>query len=305
MTVTGVVALTGATGFIGSHLLSHLLAQGLQVKILVRRPQLHTWLPREVEIITGNMHDAQAVTALVSGADYVIHCAGRVKASHPHHFHQDNVLASELLFKIAQRSSSLKKFIFISSLSARQAKISHYAASKFAAEQCLIDSGIEPWTIIRPPAVYGPRDTELKPVFDWMQRGSLWVPADAKQRFSLLHVDDLCHVVSHSLEAEDSEQNIIEPDDGTADGYDWRDVQAIASNFFQRKIILIRAPASLLLGLASINLFASKLLNRSAMLTPSKVQELLHDNWVVNSDHIWSDWKPMIDLKKGLYTLYS
>lgn len=305
MTVSGVVALTGATGFIGSHLLTHLLAQGVHMKILVRHPQQHKWLPQGIDIIPGDMHDSEAVTTLVSGADYVIHCAGRVKASHAHHFHQDNVLASELLFKTAQRYSGLKKFIFISSLSAKHAKISHYAASKYAAEQCLIDSGIDAWTIIRPPAVYGPRDSELKPLFDWMQRGILWVPADDKKRFSLLHVQDLCNLISHSLVSEDSEQNIMEPDDGKPDGYDWRDIQTIASDFFQRRVVLIKAPASVLFSLASINLLTSRILKRSPMLTPSKVQELLHDNWVADSAHIRPAWKPMIDFKKGLYTLYS
>lgn len=306
MTVTGVVALTGATGFIGSHLLTHLLDQGVHIKILVRQPQQYTWPQHQrLEIIAGDMHDTDTITQLVADANLIVHCAGRVKASRAHHFHRDNVLASELIFKLAQRSGALKKFVYISSLSARHAQLSHYAASKYAAEQSLIGSGIDDWTIIRPPAVYGPKDTELKPLFDWMQRGILWIPAEAENRFSLLHVQDLCNLISHTLASEDSGQVIIEPDDGMLDGYNWWQVQAICSEYFQRKITPIKVPARLLKSVAQINLLSGRILRQSPMLTPSKVQELLHDNWVVDYNHSWPHWRPMIDLKNGLHTLYS
>lgn len=299
------VALTGATGFIGSHILDHLQRSGVHLRILVRQPHKHQFLSPNIDVIPGNLQDTEALEKLLKGCHALIHCAGRVKANYQHQFYEDNVLTSKLLFKLAKNIPSLKKTILISSLSARQAKLSHYAASKYAAEQCLIDSGIDEWTIIRPPAVYGPRDNELKPLFDWMRRGILWVPGSDKKRFSLLHVQDLCNVVIYSLKSEDSAHQILEPDDGKNNGYSWRDVQSIAEEFFNRKIILIKSPKTVLLTAANINLYTSRLLNRSAMLTPGKVQELLHENWVVNPEHIWPNWTPMIDFKNGLNTLYS
>lgn len=299
------VALTGATGFIGSHLLEHLQRSNVRLKILVRQPHKHQFSSPNIDVIAGNLQDTNALEKLLQGCHALIHCAGRVKASYGHQFYEDNVIASKLLFEVAKNNPNLKKTILISSLSARQAKISHYAASKYAAEQCLINSGIDEWTIIRPPAVYGPRDNELKPVFDWMRRGILWVPGNDKQRFSLLHVQDLCHLVTYSLNSEDSDHQILEPDDRKNHGYSWQDVQSIAEEFFNRKIILIKSPKTVLFAAANINLYTSRLLNRSAMLTPGKVQELLHQDWVVNREHIWPNWTPKIDLKNGLNTLYS
>lgn len=299
-----IVALTGATGFIGSHILDHLLQSNTRIKILVRQPKQHKYLSPNIEVIEGDLHDASTIRNLLENAHALIHCAGRVKANYQHQFHEDNLIASELLFHSAKNVPSLKKTILISSLSARHAKISHYAASKNAAEQCLIDSGIDEWTIIRPPAVYGPRDNELKPVFDWMRRGVLWVPGKDNKRFSLLHVNDLCRVINHTLVSEDSDHQILEPDDGQLNGYTWGKVQTIAEEFFNRKIILIQTPKTMLLTAANLNLYASRLLNRTAMFTPSKVQELLHEDWVADPEKIWPDWSPMIDLKKGLNTLY-
>lgn len=297
------VALTGATGFIGSHVLEHVQRFGIRLRILVRQPQKYHYSSPNIEVIAGDLQDTEALQKLLKGCNALIHCAGRVKANYQHQFHEDNVLASKHLFDLARDISSLKKTILISSLSARQAKISHYAASKYAAEQCLIDSGIDEWTIIRPPAVYGPRDTELKPVFDWMRKGILWVPGSENKKFSLLHVQDLCDLIIHSLSSEDSDHQILEPDDGKIDGYSWREIQSIAEEVFNRKIILVKSPKTILIAAANINLYISRLLHRSAMFTPGKVQELLHEDWVANPEHIWPNWRPMIDLKKGLNTL--
>ncbi|MFK7795384.1 MAG: NAD-dependent epimerase/dehydratase family protein [Gammaproteobacteria bacterium] len=302
MPSTKVVALTGATGFIGSHILNSLLANGYHIRILVRSSNNTIINHPKIEVIIGDLHNHAALGMLTSNVDFIIHCAGRVKGANADAFVHDNVSGTKNILSSINQTDHCK-FILVSSLSAREPSISNYASSKHASESALKQSNINHWTIIRPPAVYGPGDTELKPVFNWVKRGILWVPGAAKQLFSLLHVDDLSQLVINQLNQTTESRKIIEPDDGHQ--YSWQQIQQISECFFRKKITIVRVPSSVLSLAAHSNVLFSRILNYSPMLTPGKVNELLHDNWVCEGTSYISDWKAKVDLKTGLSTLYS
>ena len=300
-----IVALTGGTGFIGRHFLKHLIRRGYGVRALARQPDRLPFEHSDIEVICGSLHSLPALKKLTHNTDAVIHCAGRVKGVSAQQFNFDNIQGTKNLLASRKPVHKAQKFIFISSLAARRPDLSAYAYSKQLSETELQKSHLENWLVIRPPAVYGPGDKQLKPLFDWMQRGLLFIPGKANQDFSLIHIEDLAQLTLCQLESNTLNRQIIEPDDGRAGGYRWQDIRAIASTYFQRNVRAVNLPPLFLHSCAGINLFIASIFRTSPLLTPGKVRELLHDNWVSDSQLAAAHWSPTIDLKTGLGTLYS
>ena len=303
MSVTKIVALTGSSGFIGSHVLNTLLAHNYQVQALVRSPNKIQVSHPKLTLIQGDLHNLAALDQLTASADAVIHCAGRVRGSSFSQFAHDNIDGTRNVLNAVTNNSQMRRFILISSLAARHSTISNYANSKKSSELLLEQSNFTQWAIIRPPAVYGLGDTELRPLFDWMRRGILWVPGNANQRFSLLHVSDLCQLVIQQIQDSIAAGKILEPDDGNI--YTWNDALQISAKLFQRQIRFVRIPKLLLSSTSHLNVLLSKAFNYSPMLTPGKVRELYHENWISQYDSSLSNWTPKVDFKTGLSALYS
>jgi len=167
------IAITGATGFVGGVLLKRLASTDWQIRALVRPDSLHK-RPRQegTEWVTGDLEDMDSLRRLVAGVDAVLHCAGAVRGATSLSFEGINVDGSARLASAAREQHPAPNFFLISSLAARAPHLSHYAASKRNGEKTLaLNAGPMPWVIFRPPAVYGPGDRELLPLFRWMCRG--------------------------------------------------------------------------------------------------------------------------------------
>ena len=181
------VAVTGATGFIGTHLLHRLRLDGVAVRALTRTPRSAadtdqlTW-------ITGDLVEGRGVEQLVDGVDAVVHCAGAVRGARATDFDAINVAGTGRL-AAAAAAAGVTRGLALSSLAAREPQLSMYASSKRRGEAVLSDGPV-PWTLLRPPAVYGPGDTELTPLFALMLRGLAVVPSHSG-RTSLIYVTDL------------------------------------------------------------------------------------------------------------------
>jgi nucleoside-diphosphate-sugar epimerase len=299
------VALTGATGFIGLRLLTTLTASGRRVRGLFRprrgrRPPPIpgvTWLP-------GDLNDRDALVALVAGTHAVVHCAGAVRGAGRVDFDRVNVDGTARLADVVARHSPEARFLLMSSLAARSPELSHYAASKRRGEEA-IQAILDPsaWTILRPPAVYGPGDRELLPLFRAMARGFAPLPGVGSGRFSMLFVDDLATAVEAWLETTIGAA-IFEVDDGHRGGYDWNSALEIASRTLRggRPIRRLSVPLPVLRAAAGVNLAAARLFGYSPMLTPGKIREIVHPDWVANHG-AFSDstgWHPRCDLGRGL-----
>lgn len=281
------------------------------MRALVRQPAASGALDAlGCERVPGSLEDRDALAQLTDGADCVIHCAGVVRGGRYAHFHQGNVNGSVNLFERLAAGSHPARVIFFSSLAAREPRLSWYARSKFAAEQALLNTAPAQvpfdWTVLRPPAVYGPGDREMLPLFRLMaQRGIAPLPGSAQARVSLLHIDDLVAATLAILDSPHGSGRTLTLHDGKADGYSWQEIADTASEAWGRPVTLRPVPPLLLNLVASNNLRLARLTGRAPMLTPSKLRELRHDNWVCDNTAIQGvcDWQPRIGLAAGLASL--
>jgi nucleoside-diphosphate-sugar epimerase len=187
------VAITGGTGFVGSHLVDILCAAGLRPRVLVRDPESPRWIAgRPVEWVRGSLDDEAALDSLVTGAGTVIHLAGVVRASREADFDRGNRVGTQAVVAAVRRAAPHARLIHVSSQAALGPSpdpaglttdamphpISAYGRSKLAAEEEVRSLGARwPWTIIRPPAIYGPRDTDVLEFFRMASRGLLAIPS--------------------------------------------------------------------------------------------------------------------------------
>lgn len=296
-----VVALTGATGFIGSVLRERLAAHGVELRALGRSKS--GTAEDGTQWIRGTLEDEQALAKLTKGAHVVIHCAGRVRGRDARDFDAVNVQGSKRLMEAARLSGSCERFLLISSLAARHPTLSWYAASKFEGErQVIAAAGTIPVSIFRPTAVYGPGDRELRPVFEWLLRGWLVTLGQGDSLLSFLHVYDLVSAIMQWLDAPVVQPETFELCDGRAQGYSWASLASIASEIRHGPVRQATVPAAVLKGIARANLALSHFTRQVPMLTPGKVNELMHPDWTCSNARISATlgWEPRILLRQAL-----
>ena len=203
-TLEGPVALTGATGFIGSHLLETLANAGVPCRVLARDRGRLTPCSGEVEVVVGDLESRAALERLVSGCPVVIHLAGLVRSGRRGSFFDVNHGGTIRLLEAAGRSARGCHFVQVSSQAAvgpcplvtgkspggLPEPVSAYGRSKLAAEESVRNWTAGSWSIVRPPAVYGPRDTDVFQFFRLAVRG--WLPLPAGERWVTMgHVSDV------------------------------------------------------------------------------------------------------------------
>lgn len=298
------IAVTGATGFIGGMLIAQLAAAGWRVRALAR-PRSARKLPGlpGVEPVIGSLQDSESLNRLLQDASAVVHCAGAVRGVSAADFDAVNVEGVKQLVRAALSRSPRPRFLSLSSLAARAPELSHYASSKRGGEQALAGMAEDmEWVALRPPAVYGPGDRELLPLFQWMGRGIAPVLGEADARVSLLYVEDLCAAVLKWLDAGQCRSGIYEINDTRAGGYSWDEIIAQVSALRSRRILRLPLPAPLLHSLAAINVTAARLIGYAPMLTPGKVRELRHPDWVGDNAALTAaiGWQPGFSLQEGL-----
>jgi len=298
------IAVTGASGFIGGMLVKHLAAAGWRVKALVRPGSVHKLqaLPG-LEPVLGSLQDSDSLRRLLLDADALVHCAGAVRGITAADFNAINVDGVKQLVQAAHSRSSRPRFLSLSSLAARAPQLSHYASSKRQGEDVLASTAKDmEWVALRPPAVYGPGDKELLPLFQWMGRGIAPVLGEADARVSLLYVEDLCSAVLGWLDAGQCRSGVYELNDTQTGGYRWDEIIATVKAMRARRIIRLPVPAMLLRSLAAMNVTTARLIGYAPMLTPGKVRELRHPDWVADNTALTAaiGWRPGISLQEGL-----
>ena len=199
------VALTGGTGFVGSHLVDTLCAAGLRPRVLVRDPASLRWIAGQpIDAVPGTLDDAAALERLVDGAGTVFHLAGLLTADRAEDFHRVNRDGTARLVE-AVAAASRARFVLCSSQAAvgpsvdpagvgpvaPPAPVSDYGRSKLCGERAVADLGDASWwVIVRPPAIYGPRDTDVLEFFKMASRGAAVVPA-GERWITVAHVADV------------------------------------------------------------------------------------------------------------------
>lgn len=290
-----VLAITGATGFVGSAVLAEALAQGHQVKALARREQAAR---SGVEWVRGDLGDTAALAALVEGVDAVVHVAGLTNTPDPAAFTIANVTGTANVIA-AMQGADVRRLVFVSSLAARQPGLSAYGASKAEAEALVERSGLD-WTTVRPPAVYGPRDIDMLDLF----RAAKWgvVPLPPGGATSIIHAEDLARllVALASGNAAATRKQTYEPDDGREGGWSHKELaQAIGRAMGRGRVFAPHLPRKVLDAAAAADRLAR---GDKAKLTPDRVGYMCHPNWVARFDRQPPPgvWQPRIPGEEGL-----
>lgn len=286
------LAITGGTGFVGSHLIDVALAAGHEVKALTRRDRP----PRDhLEWISGDLGDRSALEQLVDDAEAVIHAAGVISGRTAAEFETGNV-AGTLAMLAAATAGGVRRFVYVSSLAAREPNLSLYGASKERAEELVHGSGLD-WVIVRPPAVYGPGDKETLELFRMAKLGVMLMPP--KGRVSVIHVDDLSRLLVELTDHSAPSHILIEEDDGKRGGWTHREFARALGKAVGTKPVIVSSPG-LLLRIAAR---ADQLLRRhKAKLTVDRAAYFSHRNWVVEPKRACPPtlWRPAIGTDQGL-----
>ncbi|MEZ5757130.1 MAG: NAD(P)-dependent oxidoreductase [Emcibacteraceae bacterium] len=294
------IALTGATGFVGGHLLKELLTRGFQINALTRRHQLPI---DNVSWIYGGLGDQAALKELCSNADIVINVAGLVKAMNKQDFLEANAVAVSNILGAISPENKPDHFIQVSSLAAREPQLSDYAVSKFMGEEELKNNNLSlNWSIIRPPGIYGPGDTETLKIFKMLKSGLAIFPANRENRVSWIHVSDLVNSIISTIENEQLFSQILEVDDGQPGGYTHEYFYNTAASIMQVSPLKITSPKFILKSTGHINTISGRIFGYSPMLSAKKVNEICHSDWVCNPQMgIPADNNVIeYDLQKGL-----
>lgn len=287
------IAVTGATGFVGTALIAQAHAAEFDVRALARRkqPPAHA-----VVWIDGALDQPDALANLVIGVDAVIHVAGVVNAPNRGAFEAGNAHGTAAMITAA-REAGVRRFVHVSSLSAREPGLSNYGWSKAESERLVMASGLD-WTIVRPPAIYGPHDLEMLEMFRMAARGLVLLPPPG--RFSLIEVSDLARLLlALARDNETSIGQVYEPDDGRPKGWSHRGFARALGRAVGRTVSTLSLPASALRMAAR----GDRLLRRGrARLTADRAAYFCHPDWTVGADKRPPAflWRPQVDTQKGL-----
>jgi nucleoside-diphosphate-sugar epimerase len=287
------IAVTGGTGFVGQHLLRIATERGLAVRALTRRPQQ----PQPgVEWVEGALDRPAGLARLCEGVRAVIHIAGVINARTRAEFDVGNVAGTAALVD-AVRASGVRRFVHVSSLAAREPELSAYGASKAASERVIEASGLE-WTIVRPPAVYGPGDRETLALFRMVKSGVAAVPGHG--RASYIEVGDLCRALLALLDAPAAYGRVFEIDDG--EPRDHATLARLIGEALGRRAVVIPLPGSALRIGAAVDTLLGRATGRLPKLSFDRARYLAHPDWVARGDELRSlgVWSPSIRLPDGL-----
>ncbi|WP_277980834.1 NAD-dependent epimerase/dehydratase family protein [Sphingomonas phyllosphaerae] len=287
-----ILALTGATGFVGGALLEQALAAGHQVRALARRTQPEregvTW-------VAGALDEAAALSALVSTADAVVHVAGAVNAPDRAGFAAANVEGTRAVVEAA-KVWGVARFVHVSSLAAREPTLSNYGWSKAGAEAEVAASGLD-WTIVRPPGVYGPGDMEQRDLFRAARRGV--VPLPPNGRLSIIHVDDLARLLLTLAEQPGAGAHAIYEPASPDGALRYTDFARAIAAAVGRRALPLPLPAALLRLAARGDALVRGV---RAKLTADRVAYMVHPDWTADPAKAppWELWQARIGAADGL-----
>jgi nucleoside-diphosphate-sugar epimerase len=304
--------LTGATGFVGHHLVHALLRRGDTVTALIRSPSKAKAIESlGVRLLRGGLEDSAALGLACEGQDVVYHVAGLVAARNEAEFFRVNRDGTRAMLEAA-RTGGAKKFVLVSTLAAAGPSepgaplkgdepprpVTAYGRSKLAGEE-VVRSGSVPWAIVRPPAVYGPGDHEMLRVFKLAKLGVAPVFGGGRQELSLVYGPDLGEALAaagHSALAGRiyyaCHREIV-----TSGAM----VKAIG-RAMGKTVRIIPLPGAVARVVLSITGAAAKLAGKATLLNPDKANEFLQPAWTADPTQLTADtgWHAEHDMESGV-----
>ena len=301
-TARPLVALTGGSGFLGSHIADALLATGHDVRVAVRATSNLQWLQgKPLETVVVDLADPAACRDFLRGTTSLIHCAGVVSGPNEAAYQQGNVLPTANLVGAAQQAwPDDATFVLISSLAAHGPgslaeparedapcrPISAYGRSKRDAEKVLLATeGKFRKVVLRPPSLYGPRDREFLPLLKAATRGWTVRLGNRMTGLSLVDGRDAARATVMLLQSETAHGTYFISD--VQVGYDWRQLQAALAAAAGRTVRRVAVP----LGALRVAAGLTGLLGRevSLLLNPDRLRDLDTDGWVCDGSRLTRD----------------
>ncbi len=307
--------ITGATGFIGSHLAEKLLERGYEVFCLIRHRN-YGWLTnKSINWIQGNVTDLDSLNRAVVDMDYVFHCGGITKAKDEKTYYQINAEGSRNICEACLHSnSSVKKIVHVGSLAAAGPSekdkpreesfpsnpLTHYGKSKFEGEKLTREYFDKlPITIIRPPAVYGPREKDILSIFRSIAKHLCLSVGFQEKYFSIVYVDDLVDAIILAGESSRSHGQTYYVDDGNV--YTWQEFNEAIKKASARKTISLVIPESIIVAAAYFAEFLAHFSESPALLNRQKIIELRQKAWTCTSKKIREElgFKAQFQIERG------
>lgn len=277
-----VVAVTGATGFLGVHLVAALSREGAQVRILARREPAHDlWRGLAFDVVRGSLEDMRALERLTTGADAIVHVAGLIKAKNRAEFLRTNQDGTRAIAQITRQHAPDARFIAVSSLAAREPQLSDYAASKRAGEEAaraVYDNAPNQLVIVRPPAIYGPWDRETLTIFKAASHPI--VPVFGSGRAAIIHVADAAGAIAR-LAMGAGGAGLYALADTNPAGYTMAEIVGDAARAVGKSPRFLRVSDRALLTAGNLSSLWGRLRGRAQIFNAGKAREMLHPDWSV------------------------
>jgi len=314
------VLVTGASGFLGSHVAERLSARGDRVRALVRKTSNTKFLRRlaNVELFEGSVEQSERLREAVVGVDAIVHAAGIVKARTVDEFFAVNVGGTSNLVQAARTAVNghqLKRFVYVSSLEAcgpssdgapvkvdQEMPVTSYGRSKLSAEKVVLAVKDQlRSTILRPGAIYGPRDSEIFEAFRSIQRGLLPLVAGGTAKGMWIYATDCADACIRAIDAEVPSGRAYFVDDGCGPLEASRVLADAERALGRRALVRVNLPVPMLLTVARGLEVFGRFTNRPIMLTREKANMLLHD-WVCSSEETRREleWEPKVPWGEGV-----
>jgi dihydroflavonol-4-reductase len=293
-----VAVVTGANGFIGSHLVDFLLSNNFKVRCIVRKSSNLQWLKgKNIDVLTCGLTDKTGLREAFNGAEYIFHVAGVVKAKKPEGYFEGNVETTRIILDTAlEFRNTIKKFLMVSSLTvsgpALNGKpvdetmdcrpITTYGRSKLAQEE-LAKSYMDklPITICRAPAVFGERDTEIFIFFNTFSKGLMTTIGFDKKLLSLIHVSDLVEGFYLAAINKNSAGKVYFI--SSEKYYTWEEVGNITSKVLNKKPLKVKVPHSVVYTIAAIAQFFAMFSSKPATLNLEKAKDITMHAWICDT----------------------
>jgi len=312
---------TGATGFVGSHLVRALLDRGDEVVCFVRDLDRAQLLFGDIapQLIRGDLNSSESLRSGCEGADVIYHSAGLTTARSRAGFFAVNVEGTQNVLDAATDvAPGLKRFVLVSSQAAAgpsqkgtptlesdpPSAVTHYGESKLAGEDRVRESGL-PWTIVRPCAVYGPGDAAFLPVFKLLRIGIMPVLGSTAQELSMIHVADLVNALLGAVQPTTESQTYFacHPEIVTARTFAKHISSAVAPRRRSRPLVF-GLPALVARAMLIVTDAAAGLVGKSTFLSVDKGNEFLAEAWVCSPKKLEeaTGWRAEISLDEGVRT---